>query len=131
MMVKKLAIVFLSGFILNWIWEFFHSVLYLSYQGGGITSFILLRATFFDGLMILGLVIFAWKLKRGKNWFLLIMGLILAIAIEKWALSSGRWVYAESMPIIPILNVGLTPTIQLALTSLMSKKSADLLTRKK
>lgn len=43
---------------------------------------------------------------------LVLIGGILAVIIEKWGLSTGRWQYDE-MPIIPILNIGLTPVLQM------------------
>ena len=42
-----------------------------------------------------------------------ITGFILAVIIEKYALAIGRWSYNPLMPIIPILNVGLIPILQM------------------
>jgi len=50
-------------------------------------------------------------------------GLVAAIAMEIWALNTGRWVYSSLMPIIPIIKTGLSPTIQLALTGLIAYKA--------
>ena len=115
-MFKKLLLVFFMGFALNLIWEFSHSVLYASYRGGEITNLVLFRAAVWDGVFIAVLVLLATIFKINKWAVIIFGGLILAVAIELWALKNGRWVYDAAMPIIPILNTGFTPTIQLALT---------------
>lgn len=43
------------------------------------------------------------------------IGLLYAIIFEQFALLNQRWQYLESMPVLPILNVGLTPLIQMAI----------------
>lgn len=121
-MLKKLLLVFLVAFGLNLAWEFAHSVLYESYQGGGITNFILFRAAVWDAGIIIVLVFSAYASKTNKTTFIVIGGLIVSVAIELWALQTGRWAYAISMPMIPFLNIGLTPTIQLALTGWLAQK---------
>lgn len=115
-MLKKLLLVFLLAFILNLAWEFAHSVLYTSYQGGEISPFILLRAAVWDGVFIAAIILLAILFKANKYIFVVASGLVLSIAIELWALQTGRWVYDAAMPTIPLLQTGLTPTIQLALT---------------
>lgn len=118
----KYFYLFLLAFGLNWVWENLHAGLYVHYQGGGISEFILTRAAIWDAVIILVLVtllnFFAWS--RSRSWLLLILGVIVAIGIEWWALETGRWNYGALMPIVPILGTGLTPTIQLALTGYFS-----------
>ena len=121
-MPKKLFFVFLAAFALNMIWEFAHSVLYASYQSGEITNFILFRAAVWDATIILVLVISTYALKTNRTVFIVIGGLVVSVAIELWALQTGRWAYDISMPLIPFLNIGLTPTIQLALTGYIAQK---------
>lgn len=126
--MRRLAIIFVVAFALNLIWENLHAVLYDNYQGGGITELILLRATLFDAIFIvlicLPFVLFP-KLKSKSNW-IFVLGLILAIAIELYALATGRWAYGSLMPVIPFLNIGLTPTIQLGVLGVLSFKFATL-----
>src|SRR3989338_8107847 len=104
-MLKKIVVVFVFAFLLNFIWEHLHSVFYVSYKGGEITNFILLKAALFDATVI-ALIIFA-------------------ILLEKWALGTGRWVYTDAMPIIPFLRVGLTPVIQLGLLGYISLRISN------
>lgn len=127
MSLKKIVTVFILGLSFNIIWENLHSNFYTYYKGGEITEFILLRAALFDALFI-SLAFFAVYtisvLKNNKLLWLIIIGLVGAIIIELYALNTNRWAYDQAMPIIPLLNTGLTPTIQLALLSTIIYKVA-------
>ncbi|MBI2670188.1 MAG: hypothetical protein HYX20_03520 [Candidatus Yanofskybacteria bacterium] len=118
-MIKKLSIIFAVAFLLNLVWENLHSYLYIHYKAGEITRLILLRATLFDAVFITLLAILFIKIVyfRERKWYVLLMGIIVAIIIELSALKTGRWAYNEFMPIIPLINTGLTPTIQLGILS--------------
>jgi 1,4-dihydroxy-2-naphthoate octaprenyltransferase len=115
--MKKVAYIFGLAFILNFIWENLHAFLYANYQGGAITEMILLRASFVDAIFItvVGTAFIKLKFFKERTWLVLLIGIIAAAGQEMYALASGRWAYNSLMPIIPILNVGLTPTIQLGL----------------
>ncbi len=122
--------IFLISFILNLIWENLHAPLYDNYMGGKITELVLLRATLADAAIIVFIFIllalffrnFLWF--QNLNWksilFLLIIGAFIAIGIEKWALITDRWDYMYSMPIIPVIKVGLTPVLQMMLLPITS-----------
>ena len=116
---RKIALIFLSAFLLNIIWENLHSNLYVHYQNGPVTQLVLLRATLFDAVFItlLGLLFFRFRYLRERLLYAFIIGFIAAIIIEIYALKTGRWAYSDLMPIIPLLNTGLTPTIQLGILS--------------
>lgn len=53
------------------------------------------------------------------RWFhlagLAALGALVAIANERFALSTGRWAYTPAMPLLPNLAVGLTPVLQMAI----------------
>ena len=120
--MKKIFFIFLLSFSFNLIWENLHFYLYAGYMGGTITEAILLRASVVDAIIITFLsfpFVFIAKL-RNKNWIIIFIGIVVAILIELHALRTERWVYNEYMPIIPILFVGLTPTIQLGLFGYLS-----------
>ncbi|MDP3725954.1 MAG: hypothetical protein Q8R36_02025 [bacterium] len=115
--MKIYGLVFIIAFVLNIIWEHAHSLLYVSYRGAEITEYILFRAAFFDAAVItlcayLFLII---PVLKNKLWIMIFALTLFATGLELWALEGGRWMYAESMPIIPFINTGLTPTIQLGL----------------
>ena len=80
---------------------------------------VLLRAAVFDAVFITILGLFFMKIPYlGKNlYYVFIIGFIAAVLIEKYALQTNRWQYNELMPIIPFINVGLTPAIQLGVLS--------------
>ena len=127
--MKRIATIFLSAFILNAIWENLHSFLYVDYMNTQITEVILLRAALADAVMItiisLPFVLFqSWK---KQSWIIILLGFILAVSIEWWALGTGRWEYSAYMPIIPFLYVGVTPAIQLGLLGYISFKIQEYL----
>ena len=116
------ASAFVVAFVLNVGWEFAHSPLYTSYQGQAITAFVLFRAALVDALIILALMALAQTVAKYRALFMVIGGLVFAVGIELWAMQTGRWAYDALMPIIPWLNIGLTPLIQLAITGYIAQK---------
>lgn len=124
--MKKVFGVFVIAFLLNALWENTHSYLYMQYQGGSITEFILLRAALADALMITVLALpFLLKQEWRKHaWLIIPAGIIIAVGIEWWALGTGRWSYSPLMPLVPLFGTGLTPTIQLGLLGYLSYKFA-------
>jgi hypothetical protein len=121
-MLFRVAIV---SFVLNLIWENLHSYLYAGYMGDKITQLVLLEASLIDALLVILISLpFIYIEKwRGKSWLIIPFGIIISIIIELGALYLGRWSYNEYMPLIPLLRVGLTPTIQLGLLGYISYKS--------
>lgn len=94
----------------------------MHYQNEEISQLVLLRAAVTDAVMIFILI---WVVKKfpkflNRSLMIVIGGIIVAIVLEAWALGAGRWLYKDIMPIIPIIKTGLTPTIQLGLTGLIT-----------
>ena len=123
--MKKIIAYYLSiGFVLNFIWEISQSGFYEPHFQG-VADFIVvhLRATIGDVVMML--IIFAipslfyrkwnWIAERKISSYIIValLGLTFAIIVEKYAILTGRWAYNELMPIISIINVGVTPVLQL------------------
>lgn len=123
-MIKKLILIFILAFLLNFIWENLHAFLYDNYIGGQITEFILFRASLADAVIITLISLpFLFLPKFEKyNTTIIFIGLVIAIFNEIYALSTDRWAYNSLMPIIPFINVGLTPTIQIGLLGYISYK---------
>ncbi|MEX2053011.1 MAG: hypothetical protein WD898_02160 [Candidatus Paceibacterota bacterium] len=121
---RKLLSVFLLAFLLNWAWENLHSNLYLHYSGGDISQGVLFQATFLDAIFITLMAIFFLKVRflRRNIWYALVFGVIAGMITEIYALRIGWWGYSELMPIVPIVNTGLTPTIQLGLLAYITYK---------
>lgn len=129
--IKQLGIVFILAFLLNLAWENVHSYLYVHYQGGTITELILVKAALFDAFVttVAG-ALYLWVRPFRRRLDVTIVGLLVfAIGLELFALATSRWLYAPSMPTLPCLEVGLTPTIQLALLAYISFRLSGLLKR--
>lgn len=127
-MTKKIFYIFIFAFIFNLVWENLHAILYFLPNGESITQYMLLRSTFFDAIFITlmgGLFLKVPYFKQRLSYSLL-FGVIVAIAIELYALQTGRWAYNELMPIIPLLETGLTPTIQLGFISYIVYKFVNI-----
>jgi hypothetical protein len=124
LVVKQALYIFSSAFLLNAVWENLHSFLYRSYMGGDITEFILLRASLFDAalIVVISLPFIYSEVMRRWSWTILILGTLVAIVNEWFGLSTGRWIYNEFMPVIPIIGTGLTPTLQLGVLGYFSYK---------
>lgn len=122
-----MAVIFFFAFVLNFVWENLHSLLYENYMGRPITEFILLRATLADAVMIAAVAFpfLYFSGLRAHRWIAILLWIILAVVIELFALSTGRWAYNEYMPLVPFLGVGLTPTIQLALLGYLSLRLTE------
>ncbi len=115
------GLVFVFGLLLNILWENLHSILYVHYQGEIISEAILLKASFFDALIICLLWGLAHKISARYQVEIFVAGsLLFAVILEIWALGTNRWAYNELMPLVPILKVGWSPTVQLAVTGTLS-----------
>lgn len=125
--MKKIFFIFAISFVLNLIWENLHSVLYANYMGGKITEFIILRASLVDAviIVIITLPFIFFPLLKKHSWLIILIGFIISICIEYWAIGAGRWAYNSLMPIVPILGIGLTPTIQIGLLGYIAFKIAE------
>ena len=119
--------VIILSLILNLIWEFSHYFLYIDLSGISPVLHLIL-ASFTDMLIIFGILIvisiknknFDWirKASRFDYVFIIVLGLIVAILIELWALGIDRWAYKEIMP--TVFGIGLSPLVQLGLTGVIS-----------
>ena len=121
---RKILLIFALSFLLNWVWENLHSNLYLHYSGGDITQWILFQATFLDDVFITLMAIFflKWNFLKKNLWFSLVLGIVAGIITEIYALHIEWWGYNELMPIVPIINTGLTPTLQLGVLAYITYK---------
>jgi hypothetical protein len=123
--LRILLRVFLASWLLNLIWENLHVFLYEQYRGvfysqmGQFDKFqILLKASIFDAVFITVVVflimLIPW-LKGKESWSLIVIAVLFSISLELYALDTGRWAYNSLMPLIPILDIGVSPVIQLGL----------------
>ncbi len=118
---------FVFAFLLNWIWEITQVTGYETMAGfsGFEKIFIITRATFVDAAIILGIYGIGAVIMRQARWAMdggwacypvfALLGSSAATIIERIALSFDFWRYNEQMPIVPVLDVGLYPFLQLTL----------------
>ena len=110
------------SFILNEVWELLQMPLYSNaFYNLGHVVFCTLGALA-DMIMVLLLyVCFGFIYKNPfwiwqSNWFkifvVMLTGAVGAVLSEKRHLKIGSWAYDQSMPIVPFVNVGLSPVLQ-------------------
>ncbi len=126
-MVQRFIYIFLIAFVLNALWEYTHAIFYIHYEGGAVYDIMLFRATLFDASVItlFAYPFLAYSYLKNKLWLMVLLITIFAIGFEVWALETGRWAYIESMPIVPVIEVGFTPIIQLGLLAYISVWGAN------
>jgi hypothetical protein len=119
----------LAAFLLNAAWEVLQIPLYV----GGMYScshiLFCLLASLADAIMVV-LIYFGFaiiyknafwiqSLNLSRVIFLIMTGGIGAVLAETRHLSIGTWSYAETMPLIPIVDVGLSPVLQFMILPLL------------
>lgn len=116
-----------SALALNWPWEMIQMSAYEEMAGRPwkTTVFTCTIASLGDAAITLAiytagaLLTWRWRWPLYGKWKHYLMtalfGASLAVIIERVATASGRWTYNDSMPIVPELNVGLWPLLQLTL----------------
>ncbi len=127
--MKKIQFLIL-GFIvliLNLIWEFSHFPLYHNLTG--ISNIPLLLIASIGDLFLISLVFLVISYKnKTTNWIkapdysdyflIILLGSFISILIEVISINLGSWAYRETMPVI--FGIGLSPLVQLSVTSILS-----------
>lgn len=131
-MKKSLLIllIFIIGFLLNLVWEIVQLPLYDNFTGYMNHFWGCFVASVVDAITVLllyGLFAFwygnplwinhiSWKASS----LLILLGGAIAVGFEQWAFAFDQWDYSEKMPVVPLINTGLSPLLQLMLLPLMS-----------
>lgn len=119
----RLWAIFVVAVLLNYGWELAHSPLYVGMDFNKAWWHCFL-SSLGDGLDVLLIFAVGWIVFHRQDWFeqpgvrgyalILIMGLIIGIGIELIAVYKlERWTYTTQMPLIPGLDVGVTPVAQM------------------
>lgn len=101
----------------------------LSEYGGFIKNHWIVAAK--DGLITVALYLLVGMLVKNAGWgkrfsqrrlaFLIVLGFLWAVGVEYYATEvARRWAYASSMPMIPIINVGVAPILQMVIIPFFS-----------
>lgn len=131
--ISGFILFFVASFVLHLVWENFQAPLFEGFSSFGQHFPRCLFATA-TGDMIFMLIIYLSLAIAHKNfwwvndrraytkaatWFLpVLIGVLIAVGFELWAVYvDHRWVYG-SMPLIPFVKVGLTPVLQMILVPL-------------
>lgn len=114
---------FLVGVAFNFVWEVAQSPLFGPMGGWLLGSWRCFVASLGDGVIVMAIAVAGWVLFRRVDWFVRpgftgyafmgALGAAAAVAIEFGARASGRWSYTDQMPLIPIVQVGLVPVLQM------------------
>lgn len=121
MKIKYIAALTVIAFLVHVVWENAQAPLYAGYQSLSQHFSICFIGTLGDVFITLLVLAFFWLLKRnvprtGADFLALaIIGFVIAVGIEQNALLLGTWQYAPTMPLIPYLQVGFTPILQMTL----------------
>jgi len=99
--------------------------LYTGYGNLGAPLPLAVWASFGDVFYIAGTVLAAAFAKRRLDWFLdasrrdytmlAVLGFFIAWYVEYKAFAAHTWAYAAAMPVIPGLEIGLSPVLQMML----------------
>lgn len=124
-MKNKIIALTIISFLLHLVWENAQAPLYGGYTSFTQHFFICLMGTFGDVLITLMVFIFIVVIKKDAFWIAkqnggdyiasAFLGLLIAIGIEQNALLLEKWVYSSVMPLLPYLQVGLTPVLQMVI----------------
>ena len=116
---------FLAAFGLNWPWEIVQMPAYAETAGRFYSPVALAHIVPALGDVALTFAVYgvcalaAGRLRLSGSWneyaAAALLGGAVAAAYEWKALSSGWWAYGETMPVVPLLGVGLWPLLQLTL----------------
>jgi hypothetical protein len=143
--MKPVTAYFVSSFVLHLIWENVQMPLFESGEAPFWDTFTMCLWATATGDMLFMLTLYLtvalihrgvwWSCDRSTyshpaTWIVpVILGVLLAVSFELWAVhATDRWVYS-SMPIIPVIKVGLTPVLQMILIPLATTACACWLTK--
>ncbi len=136
--IKKLFTIFVIAFILNLIWENAQAPLYQGYISFAQHFWICLPASIWDASYITTVYLAMRFVDRTVRLIqktpdqeksvspvlmtiaVIALGLMTAGYIELRALAQDHWAYSAAMPLVPVIHVGLTPFLQLAILSLVT-----------
>lgn len=124
--MRFVLLLFVVAVGINYVWEMAQMPLYQNMPFDSLRSWLLcFRASLGDGIIVLIIWAMGAAAFRRIGWYrplrllntavMLLLGAVIAVAIEVHALSTDRWAYSELMPIVPLVEVGASPFVQLLL----------------
>jgi hypothetical protein len=124
--VKRILVVFIVAVALNYPWEVAQAPLYAGFANWSSVWWHCFVAALGDGILVWLIFVIGWITFRRFNWYaqpgsralalMLLAGLFIGFGIEWVAINLlGRWAYTVDMPLLPGLDVGLVPVLQMLL----------------
>jgi hypothetical protein len=121
---RRLTALFSLAVVPNYPWERAQSRLYVLPGGAEVQWWMCAAASVADGLMVLLIFRIGWLVTEQHDWYLrpgirwyavlLLSGAVVSVAGEWIAIYGAQWwAYSPDMPLVPGLNVGLTPVAQM------------------
>jgi hypothetical protein len=121
-MIRRILLLLGISYGFHQLWESSHVGLYGGYEQ--LTTLpITVYATFGDVAYTLAAYFFIALFKRDGAWLVrmtkldvagvTVAGFFISLFVEYKALAFDRWFYLDAMPIIPGLQIGLTPVVQM------------------
>lgn len=118
---RRWAVCTAAVFVAQWAWEVIHGRAYLETTGAvvwRITHCLPMAAIDTLWSVVLILVVRCVTAQRpGVTSYVMVAGAgaMTAVLVEVRALHEGRWTNSPSMPVIPIIDVGLSPILQMTI----------------
>ncbi len=122
---RTCTILIIVSFVAHFVWEYFHFGFYTGYEHWSGSMPVYWLATVGDVLYTLGAFALVSAIKKSYEWissatvsdyFMLVtLGCLIALFVEYKGLALDRWEYRPEMPLIPMLGVGLSPILQMAI----------------
>ncbi len=114
------GVLFAVAFVLNWIWEISQTFAFdMSGVSGGKMLFFCTFASIIDGIATVAVFWILQKILELANLKFYIAAAVLgafsAMLFEQLAFTFNLWSYNEGMPILPFLETGLLPFLQLTI----------------
>jgi len=126
---RYLVVVGGLSFILNWVWEVAHAPLYegfiydlehISFCGlAAVADLLMVYVLLFGFALIYENILWITKLNGRRILWLMLTGGAGAILVEIRHLAAGNWSYSDNMPLIPWVDVGLSPVLQFTLLPIL------------
>ena len=125
---KFLLVLFVISVALNYIWEIAQAPLFVGMDSSDAIAWHCFVASLGDGIILwiiqgLGWATFKrwnWSVQPGSRQMVLMVSssFVITILIEWFAVHwQHRWAYTDNMPRIPVLDLGLTPILQMLILS--------------
>ena len=124
--IKEASALFLVAVVMNYVWEIAQVPLYVGFESYANVWLHCFIASLGDGILVWLIFVVGWITFRRFDWYahrnsrtravVFLTGLSIGVGIEWVALNIlGRWAYTVDMPLLPGLDVGLVPVLQMLL----------------